>query len=65
MRNPRLNALTLMTIDRYLLEKITADDNIVKFEKRKEKKYKIDYQAPGPYKLLIRSWTPSTLFGTE
>lgn len=37
MKNPRLNALSLMTIERSLLREMTADEIIVEFEKKKRK----------------------------
>jgi len=37
MKNPRLNALALMTIERSLLKKINTDEIIVEFRKNKIK----------------------------
>ncbi|CAI6353892.1 unnamed protein product [Macrosiphum euphorbiae] len=37
MKNPRLNALSLMTIERSLLKEINTDEIIVEFQKKKRK----------------------------
>jgi hypothetical protein len=37
MKNPRLNALALMTIERSLLKEINTDEIIVEFQKKKRK----------------------------